>query len=121
VLDLVSGSGPAITYCDIEGGWPGLGMLNADPRFACPGYWHNAGTPADPTDDFWVAGDYHLQSPQGRFEPTQKVWIQDMASSPCLDAGSPSAIWTQEAPPHGSRTNMGAYGGTAQAGKSSGD
>jgi hypothetical protein len=115
VLDLVSGPGPAITYCDFEGGWPGLGVLNVDPHFAYPG-----GTPADPTDDFWVAGDYHLQSPQGRFEPTQKVWIQDMVSSPCLDAGSPSAIWTQEAQPHGSRTNIGAYGGTTQASKSSG-
>jgi hypothetical protein len=120
LLDLVSGSGPAITYSDIEGGWPGLGVLNADPSFAYPGYWHNAGTPADPADDFWVAGDYHLQSPQGRFEPAQKVWILDPVSSPCLDAGSPSAIWSQEPKPHGSRTNLGAYGGTTQASKSSG-
>jgi hypothetical protein len=44
--------------------------LNADPKFVATGYWHDAGTPADPSDDAWVNGDYHLRG-----------------SSPCVNRG----------------------------------
>ncbi len=33
-------------------------------------------------------------------------------------AGDPDSPWHQEPPPHGSRSNLGAYGGTTQASKS---
>ena len=31
-----TGDPPAITYCDIEGGWDGTGNIDADPDFAFP-------------------------------------------------------------------------------------
>ena len=36
-------------------------------------------------------------------------------TSPCIDAGDPTADWTGELWPHGGRINMGAYGGTPEA------
>ncbi len=46
-------------------------------------------------------GDYHLQS-----------------GSPCIDAGDPISEFSSEPEPNGARINIGAYGGTSQAGKS---
>jgi hypothetical protein len=34
----ISGTG-TVLYSDVEGGWPGEGNIDADPRFAQPGYW----------------------------------------------------------------------------------
>jgi len=34
-IEVVSGS-PVVTYCDVEGGWPGIGNLDADPLFVDP-------------------------------------------------------------------------------------
>jgi hypothetical protein len=39
-----SGSGPGASFCDIQGGWPGEGNINADPLFVDP-----------------INGDYRLQ------------------------------------------------------------
>ena len=48
--------------------------IDEDPKFINTGYWDDAGTPADPSDDFWVNGNYHLRG-----------------SSPCIDTGDNSA------------------------------
>jgi hypothetical protein len=75
-----------VSYSDVEGGvdsvyvepnsilnW-GQGNIDADPCFVMLGYWVDVnGTPADPNDDVWVDGDYHL------------LW-----SSPCIDTGDPN-------------------------------
>ena len=55
--------------------YPGAGNVDMDPLFVDPGGWDDNGTPADPDDDFWVDGDYHLQ-----------------ASSPCINAGNDAAV-----------------------------
>ena len=94
------------------------GILDADPLFADPGYWHDGGTPDNPADDVWVPGDYHLQSRQGRFEAASGQWLADVLSSPAIDAGDPNSLWRPEPAPNGGRINLGAYGGTGQAGKS---
>jgi hypothetical protein len=62
----------SVTYCDVRGGWPGTGNIDADPCFVSQGYRDSNSTPADTNDDFWVDGNYHLQS-----------------SSPCIDTGTP--------------------------------
>jgi len=67
---------PTITYSDVQGGWPGQGNIDADPCFVQPGYYDVNGTPDNPDDDFWVAGDYHL-----------------LADSPCINAGDNEAIY----------------------------
>lgn len=92
----------------------GPGDMIANPLFAGDGYWDPNATP-DQSDDFWVEGDYHLRSESGRWSPSDKRWIKDAQTSPCIDAGDPNADWTAELWPHGKHINIGAYGGTAQA------
>ena len=92
-----------VSYCDIEGGQcsEGVGNISEDPLFAdAPG------------------GDYHLKSEYGRWNPTAQNWVLDGMTSLCIDAGDPNADWTPELWPHGKLVNMGAYGGTSQAGMS---
>jgi hypothetical protein len=119
-----------ISYCDIEGGWDGPGVVNsslvdgggnidADPCFAELGYWTDPyNTPDLWQDDVWVAGDYHLQSGAGRWDPNSESWVLDDVTSPCIDKGDPNSPVGAEPDPNGGRINMGAYGGTAQASKS---
>lgn len=112
-----------ITYSDVQGGWPGEGNIDADPCFAAPGHWvdaTSAGTIVPPgyADVVWVNGDYHLKSQAGRWEPVAESWVLDEVTSPCIDAGDPNSPVDDEPEPNGSRINMGAYGGAAEASKS---
>jgi hypothetical protein len=34
--EISEGGNPTVTYCDVQGGWPGLGNIDADPLFAGP-------------------------------------------------------------------------------------
>jgi hypothetical protein len=69
-------------YTDIDGSWDVEGAnMSLDPGFVGPGFWHDNGTVGDPTDDYWVWGDYHLG-----------------ASSPCIDAGSDGAPYPGDLP-----------------------
>jgi len=107
-----------INYCNVEGGWPGVGNINVDPGFVAPGHWELNGTPDDANDDFWVGGDYHLLSQAGRWDPDSESWVLDEATSPCIDAGDPNSPIGVEPFPNGGRVNMGAYGAGNKAGKS---
>mgnify|MGYP000917707777 CR=1 FL=1 len=64
----VSGSTLVITYCDVQGGWEGLGNIDADPLFVDPD-----GPDDDPAT--WEDNDYRLGP-----------------GSPCIDAGDNSAV-----------------------------
>jgi predicted outer membrane repeat protein len=92
-----------VSFSNIQGGWPRTapGNLAIDPLFADPGN-----------------GDYHLQSPAGRWDSARATWVRDQSTSPCIDAGDPSSPVGEETEPNGGRINMGAYGGTAEASKS---
>ncbi len=107
-----------VTYSDIQGYWLGQGNINVDPCFADPGYWDDNGTVDNSNDDFFVAGDYHLKSQTGRWDPASESWVQDEVTSPCIDAGDPNAPVLDEPVPNGGIINMGAYGGMAEASKS---
>jgi len=84
-----------VLYSDIEGGpagahveigypddpnddcilhW-GQGNIDEDPCFANAGYWDDANTPAEPNDDFFVVGDFHL-----------------LPGSPCVDSGDNNSV-----------------------------
>jgi parallel beta-helix repeat protein len=63
------------SYCCIESGAGGTGNISADPNFINTGYWDDANTPANPEDDFFVIGNYHLRP-----------------SSHCIDAGDNNSI-----------------------------
>jgi len=92
--------------------------IEDDPCFKAPGHWDPNGTPDDISDDFWVAGDYHLKSQCGRWEPVSQTWAKDDVTSPCIDTGDSMSPLGYEPFPNGGRINMGAYGGTAEASKS---
>jgi hypothetical protein len=89
-------SSALLTHTCAQGGWDGVGNIDADPMFIDPGYWDDNGTPADTSDDFWVDGDYHPS-----------------ASSPCIDTGDPATTLTEDIEgnprPSGSGYDMGAY------------
>ncbi|MBN1806539.1 MAG: hypothetical protein JW837_14925 [Sedimentisphaerales bacterium] len=79
----------------------GEGNISGDPLFV------------DPEN-----GDYHLCSNRGRYWPEHDVWVLDEVTSPCIDGGDPNDKPLNEPLPNGNRINMGAYGGTSQAGLS---
>ncbi len=117
-LPQISGDA-TVSYSNIQGSWPGEDNLDADPLFVRSGYLESNGTQANVYDDFWIEGDYHLKSRNGRWDPISENWVIDMATSPCIDAGEPTSSIGFEPFPNGGIINMGAYGGTVEASMSS--
>jgi predicted outer membrane repeat protein len=79
-IDEIRSSGTIATYCDVKGGWPGTGNIDADPLFVEAGYWADVDNPrivVEPDDEraVWIDGDEHLQ-----------------AGSPCIGAGDPAYV-----------------------------
>jgi len=70
---------------------------------------------ADPL--FAAETDFHLKSHGGRWDAAQNKWVFDTVTSPCLDAGNPSSVYTNEVYPNGGRINIGPYGNTTEASK----
>lgn len=56
------------------------GNIDADPCFADPGHWQAADPLGDHSEDSFVAGDYHLRSRAGRWDPAVQEWVQDEAT-----------------------------------------
>lgn len=107
-----------IDYCDVSSTETlhasdprtsvGPHIFKADPRFADPGTSTTA--------------DFHLLSTAGRWDPAAGGgaggWVIDALDSPAIDAGDPAAPYALEPAPNGNRLNLGAYGNTAEASKS---
>jgi hypothetical protein len=122
-IRLVGLSEASIGYSDVAGGWPGLGNIEADPQFACEGYWVDGNDPEvvvgrGYVSGVWVLGDCHLRSQGGRWDPKLGDWVRDDVTSPCIDAGDPASAVGAEPAPNGGIINIGAYAGTAQASRS---
>jgi len=127
----VSSGTPVVTYSDVQGGWPGLGNIDADPCFVEPGKWVDVNDPniiVEPNDPnaVWIDGDYHLKSQGWYWHTGRKVWTWDEdETSRCIDEGNPGSplgeelLTIPEDPDNdfgqNLRINMGAYGGTAEA------
>ncbi len=105
-------SSPAVTYSDLYGNaggnyvdWPNQtdknGNISRNPLFADA-----------------AGGDFHEKSKGGRWSPATKRWVVDAVHSPCVDAGDPESAFGKEPAPNGGRINMGAYGDTRFASKS---
>jgi uncharacterized repeat protein (TIGR03803 family) len=109
--------GSQVTYSCVQGGLTGTGNIDVDPLFARPGRWTDANEVNQPVP-VWLAGDYHLQSRAGCWDPDSLAWVRDERTSPCIDAGSPADAVGAEPDPNGGRIDTGAYGGTAQASRS---
>jgi uncharacterized protein (DUF362 family) len=76
----ISSTSGTVTYCNVQGGWPGAGNLDVDPRFVVPGYWADPAKPTVPVQPgdpaaIWTGGDYHLR------------W-----DSTCINAGDPNFV-----------------------------
>ena len=100
-------------FCCVQQGLmyhDGGGNISADPLFVRAGSWDSTG--------HWIDGDYHLMSQAGRWNPADNAWVQDLNTSPCIDAGNPDDPIGPEPFPNGGIVNMGLYGGTAEASKS---
>jgi len=61
-------------------------------------------------------GDFHprSQTVQGRFDPILG-WTTDTTTSPLIDAGDPTADFSNETAPNGGRINIGIFGNTVEA------
>jgi hypothetical protein len=55
---------------------------------------------------------------QGRVDLDTATWVKDSVDSPCIDTGDPNSDCSLEPAPNNGCINMGAYGGTVQASKS---
>lgn len=89
-----------IDYSITQYGAAGSGNIQSDPLFV------NA-----------IAGDYHLKSKSGHWSVSG--FVSDGVNSPGVDAGDPATAFLNEPLPNGGRINLGAYGNTEQASKSS--
>ena len=66
-----------------------------------------------------MAIDVHLRSPKGYFLDDGGEVIVGADLSPAIDAGLDTDSYDNELPPNGSRINLGAYGNTAEASRTS--
>ncbi|MFH0879710.1 MAG: right-handed parallel beta-helix repeat-containing protein, partial [Lentisphaerota bacterium] len=73
--------------------------LSVDPQFVAP-------------------GDFHLKSRTGSWNTSLQAWVVNDADSPCIDTADPTAPYSMEPMPNGGHRNMGAYGNTPQASRS---
>ncbi len=91
-----------ISYTDSQEALAGAGNMNANPLFV----------------DI-VNSNYHVMSLAGSWRGGG--WTNDAQMSPCIDAGEPASgsAYALEPKPNGGRVNMGAYGNTEQASRSS--
>ncbi len=60
----------SVSYCDVDGGWPGEGNIDVDPAFAMPGDYHlTAGTPCIDAGTNDPPGDLPPADLDGRARP----------------------------------------------------
>ena len=97
-----------LRYCDVNSAQVsgavsfGPGLINVDPLFA--------GTTAP--------YDVHLKSEFGR--RLGGGWFFDEVMSPCIDAGDPASDYALEPDGNGGRVNLGRYGNTPEASRTTG-
>jgi len=109
------GSHISIRYCDIEGGAEGVSVSGSQSTVV----WGPGNFDVDPLFADPEQGDFHIRSEFGRWDPNGQSWVEDDLTSPCLDAGDPNEPVAEEPLSHGYRINIGAFGGTGEASKSS--
>lgn len=64
-----------------------------------------------------ATGDFHLLSQGGRYVVSNDTFVLDGETSGLVDAGNPSAAFTNEPLPNGRRVNIGPHGNTPVASK----
>ena len=74
---------------------------------------------ADPLFADLDRGDLHPRSAGGRYVPADGAFVEDDETSPLVDTADPALAWTNESAPNGKRANVGIYGGTEFASRTS--
>ncbi len=97
-----SGSALTVTYTLSAEGFSGQGNFTADPLFADT-----------------LNKNFHLKSTGGRYAPISQTWVIDSVHSPAIDAGDSTSAYNNEPTQNGNRINLGCYGNTMYASKSS--
>ena len=93
----------------------------SDPTYSCIQDWAGGGTGNISDHPLFAApghNDLHVLSEVGRWDPVLGDWVTDAGTSPCIDGGDPLSRIGVELNPNGARINMGYYGGTTEASKS---
>jgi len=128
-LAVTNGNTVDISYSNVQDGLAGVtgdghvdwgpGNIDTDPCFVRLGYWIM-------DEVTLVEGDYHLRSEGWRWNTEGQSWTYDFVTSRCIDAGNPGSplrgeLMSVPRDPNNMwginlRINMGAYGGTSQAG-----
>ncbi len=93
-----AGTTLSATYTLSEEPIAGVGNVSADPLFFDP-----------------AAGDFHVRSTRGRFDPSTRSFVRDAADSASIDAGDPTSDFAMEPGPNGMRVNLGHTGNTPEA------
>lgn len=115
-----------VNYCDVIG-LDQNHLLEPSDSPECTLEWGKGNFDADPMFVDPAAGDYHLKSASGHYEPATRLWVlddggnydpEDDLNSPCIDVGDPDVEVTAEYACNGSRVNLGAFGNTEQASRS---
>jgi parallel beta-helix repeat protein/predicted outer membrane repeat protein len=92
---IAGGSTLKVTYCDVQGGWPGTGNIDADPLFVDPG-----------------AGDFHItvDSPclDAGDNNVPSLPILDFEGDPRIFPGNGKGVYLVGSPPPGAIVDMGA-------------
>lgn len=88
-----------ITYSLTEDLIQGIGLIHVNPLFADA-----------------AKGDFHLKSKAGRYDHGN--WLIDTEHSPAIDAGHLDTEYALETAPNGGRVNLGCYGNTPEASRS---
>lgn len=105
---------PVIKYCDVYGN-----TLMDYVNFPASPTGTNGNISRPPSFADFAAGDYHLQSCNGRWNVVTQQWVKDQVTSPCLDAGDPASSSASEPQPNMGPIELGVYGNTGQASRSS--
>ncbi len=97
-----------VYYAEFSDTWLGLDGMNA---------LAECGNNFSTNPLFALGSDFHLKSQGGRWDASQSKWVFDDVTSPCVDAGNPDSVYTNEIYPNGGRINIGPYGNTPEASK----
>lgn len=114
----VSGTDPTITYCNVFGNITNYLDNGASAAFTDP-TGTNGNLSRDPLYVNAAENDFHECSRNGHWNVATSQWVKDTVSSPCLDAGDPASAFNLETEPNGRLINIGAYGNTVEASRSS--
>ncbi|WP_394697743.1 disaggregatase related repeat-containing protein [uncultured Methanomethylovorans sp.] len=90
---------------------------NANGAYTGANIGHSDDIYLDPLFASSTSRDYHLKSKAGRYSSGK--WVADSTTSPLIDAGYSKSSYSTEPSPNGGIINIGRYGNTAQASKSS--